>query len=96
MSASSSLYVFGDQSTLSKDDLGALLLRGGNPSLNSLADQAAFLLRKEIQSLWWSQREQFPAFANFQDLVTIDASKPLHQALQSALSCVHHFALYLW
>ena len=96
MSTPMSLYLFGDQSTLSKDDLGALLLMGGNPYLNTLADQAAFLLRKEIQSLSWSQREQFPSFANFQDLILIDASKPIHQALQSALSCVHHFALFLW
>lgn len=91
-----SLYLFGDQSNPFRDDLGALLLVGGNPILNTFLDQAALSLRQEIQTLSWSQREQFPSFCNFLDLLAIDASKPLHPAVQSALSSVYHFALFLW
>ena len=91
-----SLYLFGDQTTQCKEDLAALLLLGGNPTLNTFIDQAASSLRQEIQSLSWTHRDQFPAFSNFLDLLAIDASKPLHPALQLALSSVHHFALFLW
>lgn len=96
MAASVSLYLFGDQTTQSKGDLGALLLAGGSPTLNTFIDQAVVALRQEIQSLPWFQRDQFPSFSNFLDLLAIDASKPLHPALQLALSSVHHFALFLW
>lgn len=95
MSAPLSLYLFGDQSNPFKDDLGALLLLGGNPILNTFLDQAALSLRQEIQTLPWSQREHFPSFCNFLDLLAIDASKPLHPSLQLALSSVNHFALFL-
>jgi len=96
MAPPTSLYLFGDQTTQCKDDLAALLLLGGNPTLNTFIDQAASSLRQEIQSLSWSHRDQFPSFSNFLDLLAIDASKPLHPALQLALSSVHHFALFLW
>lgn len=91
-----SVYLFGDQTYDFRDDLGALLLVGGNPLLNNLFDQAALSLRQEIQSLSWSQRDRFPAFSNFLDLLAIDSSEPLHPALQLALSSLHHFALFLW
>lgn len=96
MSPPLSLYLFGDQTYPFRDDLAALLLIGGNPVLNKLFDQAALSLRQEIQSLSWSQRDRFPSFCNFLDLLAIDASEPLHPALQLALSSLHHFALFLW
>lgn len=96
MAAPLSVYLFGDQTAQFRDDLGALLLVGGNPILNTFLDQAALGLRQEIQSLARSQRDQFPSFCNFLDLLAIDPSKPLHPALQLSLSSVHHFALFLW
>lgn len=96
MAASLSLYIFGDQDNQFRDDLGALLLVGGNPFLNTFFDHAALSLRQEIQTLPWSQRDQFPLFCKFLDLLAIDASKPLHPALQLALSSVHHLAIFLW
>lgn len=96
MAAPLSLYLFGDQTTQSREDLRPLLLVGGNPILTAFIDQATLSLRKEIQSLSWSQRERFPSFSSLLDLLAIDASKPLHPALQLALSSVHHFALFLW
>lgn len=95
MAAPLSVYLFGDQTSPFRDDLGALLLVGGNPILNTFLDQAALALRLEIQTLSWSQRDHFPSFCNFLDLLAIDPSKPLHPALQLALSSVHHFALFL-
>ena len=91
-----SVYLFGDQITQFRDDLGALLLVRSNPILNSFLDQAALELRREIQSLSRSQRDRFPSFCNFLDLLAIDSSKPLHPALQLALSTVHHFSIFLW
>ena len=96
MAAPVSLYLFGDQDSQFRDNLGALLLMGGNTTLNAFFDQAALLLRQEIQALSWSQRDQFPSFCNFLDLLAIDASKPLNTALQLALSSVHNFAVFLW
>ena len=96
MAAPISLYLFGDQDGQFRDNLGALLLIGGNPTLNAFFDQAALSLRQEIQTLSWSQRDQFPSFCNFLDLLAIDASKPLHPALQVALSSVHNLAVFLW
>lgn len=90
-----SLYVFGDQDGQFRDNLGVLLLTGGNPNLNTFFDKVALLLRQEIQTLSWSQREQFPSFCNILDLLAIDATKPFHPALQLALSSVHHFAVSL-
>lgn len=90
-----SLYVFGDQDGQFRDNLGVLLLTGGNPTLNTFFDKVALLLRQEIQTLSWSQREQFPSFCNILDLLAIDATKPFHPALQLALSSVHHFAVSL-
>ena len=89
------LYVFGDQDGLFRDNLGVLLLTGGNPILNTFFDKVALSLRQEIQTLSWSQREQFPSFANILDLLAIDATKPFHPALQLALSCAHNFAVSL-
>lgn len=91
-----SLYLFSDQTTHAREDLRALLLERGIPILTTFIDQAALSLRQEIQSLSWAQRERFPSFCNFLDLLAIDASKPLHPALQLALSTVHQFALFLW
>ena len=96
MAAPLSLYLFGDQDSQFRDDLGALLLVGGNPILNAFFDRAALSLRQEIQTLPWSQRDQFPSFCNFLDLLAIDTSKPLHPALQLALTSVHHLAVFLW
>ena len=96
MAAPLSLYLFGDQDSQFRDDLGTLLLVGGNPILNTFFDRAALSLRQEIQALPWPQRDQFPSFCNFLDLLAIDTSKPLHPALQLALSSVHHFAVFLW
>jgi hypothetical protein len=96
MAAPLSLYLFGDQTTQSKEDLRTLLMVGGNPTLNSFTDQAALSLRTEIQILDWSQRQQFPPFASLLDLLAIDDSKPFHPAIQLALSSVHNFALFLW
>ena len=91
-----SFYLFGDQNSQFRNGLETLLLVGGNPILNAFFDRAALSLRQEIQTLPWSQREHFPSFCNFLDLLAIDASKPLHPALQLALSSVHHFAVFLW
>ena len=90
------LYLFGDQDTQFRDELGTLLLVGGNPILNAFFDRAALSLRQEIQTLPWSQRDGFPSFCNFLDLLAIDSSKPLHPALQLALSTVNHLAVFLW
>ncbi|KAL8929785.1 MAG: hypothetical protein Q9208_000929 [Pyrenodesmia sp. 3 TL-2023] len=95
MASRLSVYLFGDQTFQFKGDLGALLLSGNNPSLNDFLDQAALSLRQEIQSLPWSQRDQFPTFWNFLDLLAIDTSKPLHPGLQLALCTVHHLAVFL-
>lgn len=95
MAAPLSVYLFGDQTAQFRDDLGALSLVGGNPILNTFLDQAALGLRQEIQSLSRSQRDRFPSFCNFLDLLAIDPSKPLHPALQLSLSSVHHFAILL-
>ena len=90
-----SLYFFGDQDGQFRDNLGILLLTGGNPTLNTFFDKVALSLRQEIQTLSWSQREKFPSFSNILDLLSIDTAKPLHPALQLALSTVHHFAVSL-
>lgn len=90
-----SLYFFGDQESQFRDNLGALLLTGGNPILNTFFDKVALAIRQEVQTLSWSQREQFPSFCNILDLLAIDASKPFHPALQLALSSVYHFAAAL-
>lgn len=95
MAAPLSLYLFGDQDGHFRDNLGVLLLTGGNATLNTFFDQIALSLRQEIQTLSWSQREQFPSFHNILDLLSIDATKPFHPALQLALSSVHHFAVSL-
>lgn len=95
MVAPLSLYLFGDQTTQYKENLRTLLMVGGNPTLNSFTDQAALSLRQEIQTLPWSQRDQFPAFATLLDLLGTD-DKPNHPAIQLALFSVHNFALFLW
>lgn len=96
MAASLSVYLFGDQTADFQDDLRALLLVKSNALLATLIDQATVSLQREIQSLPWSQREQLPSFGNLLDLLSIGASKPLHPALHLALSCLHHFGLYVW
>ena len=96
MAAPITLYPFGDQDSQFRNDLGALLLVGGSPILNAFFDRAALPLRQEIQTLPWSQRDQFPSFCNFLDLLAIDTSKPQHPAMQLALSSVHHIAVFLW
>ena len=90
-----SFYLFGDQDGKFRDNLGALLLTGGNPTLNTFFDKVALSLRQEIQTLSWSQRDQFPSFCNILDLLSVDAAKPFHPALQLALSSTHHFAVCL-
>ncbi|KAG8525582.1 Type I Iterative PKS [Bacidia gigantensis] len=81
-----SVFLFGDQDSQCRDHLGELMLTGSNPILNTFFDQAALSLRQEIQRLPWSQRDSFPSFSNFLDLLAIEASKPLHPGLQLALS----------
>lgn len=93
----STIYLFGDQAFLSKDDLRKLLLVNHDQILNDFTDQAAFHLRQEIQSLPWNQREKLPVFANLLDLLALDAKadKPLHPALFLAISTAQHIATYI-
>jgi hypothetical protein len=88
------IFAFGDQAAFNREDLRPLVLRGGE-YVHPFLSQTLFALRREINSLPWDQREQFPTFSTFLELLDIDNSKPLHPGLQVALSCIYQFAVYL-
>jgi Starter unit:ACP transacylase in aflatoxin biosynthesis len=95
--AYAAVFLFGDQTGDYRDFLRKALKRKDFPLVESFLDQVSIALRDEISRLPRKYRERTPNFASISDLVGQHCySKSLSPEIDSAITCIAHFAHFIW
>ena len=89
------LYLFGDQTYDNNAKLRCLLLSNSDPFLIAFFERAFQALRAEIGQLPLREREGFPRFSSFIDLLVRQREAGLNAAFEKALACIYQFGYFI-
>ena len=89
------IYVFGDQTSDFDAGLRRLLSIKNNGLLTAFFEQLHYSLKVEIGRLPGLEREQFPRFTNFIDLLARYRESGNNPALESTFTCAHQLASFI-
>ncbi|KAL1854109.1 Type I Iterative PKS [Paecilomyces lecythidis] len=95
MRVTNRVYLFGDQTGEFETGLRQLLQAKNNSLLTSFFERCFYVLRQEISKLPPSQRQIFPRFTSVVDLLARYRECGPNPALESALTCIYHFACFI-
>ncbi|KAJ9319649.1 hypothetical protein DTO271D3_418 [Paecilomyces variotii] len=95
MRVTSRVYLFGDQTGEFETGLRQLLQAKNNSLLTSFFERCFYALRQEVSKLPPSQRQIFPRFTSIVDLLARHREFGPNPALESALTCIYHFACFI-
>ncbi|KJZ72324.1 hypothetical protein HIM_08250 [Hirsutella minnesotensis 3608] len=95
LDAMAELYIFGDLTASSEDDLRKLLLVKDNEALISFYERVAFILREELGRQPSSVQELFPRFTTLIDLASSYSQSEGFPVLQFCLMTVCQLAKFI-